>query len=457
MKHICKNCCTFVPKIIRITVFACIFVSIKMCPVNNESFAFTDMITVFGQASSRLLQYIYIMVSMLVVLSCSEGKKEKIVTPWGEVGVDSVPKNLNFTVDDIISNGELIILTLSGPETYYDYRGRGMGTQYLLCEKFAEKLGVSLRVEVCKDTAEMVSRLENGDADLIAVPLPKKQNTGKGLLFCGAGVDSLGIQWAVADGNKELADSLDAWFKPSMYDDIKREERYMFSAQSIKRHVYSPFLNRQSGVISHYDHLFKRYAPLARWDWRLMAAQCYQESCFDPKARSWAGACGLMQIMPATADHLGLPRSSIYDPEYNVRAAAEYLRELSGYFRSVQNQSERQLFVLAAYNGGYFHVQDAMALARKNGRNPHRWKDVAYYILALEKPEFYNDQVVRHGYMCGSETVGYVDGIRQRYAQYRGVPYGGASVKGWDGKQGAGGSFSPFTPRKAKRKHRFHI
>ncbi len=457
MKHICKNCCTFVPKIIRITVFACIFVSIKMCPVNNESFAFTDMITVFGQASSRLLQYIYIMVSMLVVLSCSEGKKEKIVTPWGEVGEDSVPKNLNFTVDDIISNGELIILTLSGPETYYDYRGRGMGTQYLLCEKFAEKLGVSLRVEVCKDTAEMVSRLENGDADLIAVPLPKKQNTGKGLLFCGAGVDSLGIQWAVADGNKELADSLDAWFKPSMYDDIKREERYMFSAQSIKRHVYSPFLNRQSGVISHYDHLFKRYALLARWDWRLMAAQCYQESCFDPKARSWAGACGLMQIMPATADHLGLPRSSIYDPEHNVRAAAEYLRELSGYFRSVQNQAERQLFVLAAYNGGYFHVQDAMALARKNGRNPHRWKDVAYYILALEKPEFYNDPVVRHGYMRGSETVGYVDGIRQRYAQYRGVPYGGTSVKGWDGKQGAGGSFSPFTPRKAKRKHRFHI
>ena len=332
-----------------------------------------------------------------------------------------------------------------------------MGTQDLLCEKFAEKLGGSLRVEVCKDTAEMVSRLENGDADLIAVPLPKKQNTGKGLLVCGAGVDSLGIQWAVADGNKELADSLDAWFKPSMYDDIKREERYMFSAQSIKRHVYSPFLNRQSGVISHYDHMFKRYALLARWDWRLMAAQCYQESCFDPKARSWAGACGLMQIMPATADHLGLPRSSIYDPEHNVRAAAEYLRELSGYFRSVQNQAERQLFVLAAYNGGYFHVQDAMALARKNGRNPHRWKDVAYYILALEKPEFYNDPVVRHGYMRGSETVGYVDGIRQRYAQYRGVPYGGASVKGWDGKQGAGGSFSPFTPRKAKRKHRFHI
>ena len=164
-----------------------------------------------------------------------------------------------------------------------------------------------------------------------------------------------------------------------------------------------------------------------------------------------------MQIMPSTADHLGLPRSVIYEPERNVRAAAEYLRELSGYFRSVQNMAERQLFVLAAYNGGYFHVQDAMALARKNGRNPNRWKDVAYYILALERPEFYNDPVVKYGYMRGSETVGYVDGIRQRYAQYRGVAYGGASVKGWDGTQGSDGSFSPFTPRKAKKKHRFHL
>ena len=428
-----------------------------MCQVANKSFIIIAKDVMLKRTALRLLQYILVMLTVLILPSCSDGKKDRIVTPWGEVGGDSIPKNMNFTVNDIISNGELIILTLSGPETYYDYRGRGMGTQYLLCEKFAQKLGVSLRVEVCKDTAEMVKRLENGDADLIAFPLPKKLNEDKGLLFCGAGVDSLGVQWAVANGNKELADSLDAWFKPSMYDDIRREERYMFSAQSIRRHVYSPFLNRQSGVISHYDHLFKRYAPLGRWDWRLMAAQCYQESCFAPTARSWAGACGLMQIMPATADHLGLPRASIYDPERNVRAAAEYLRELSGYFRSVQNQAERQLFVLAAYNGGYFHVQDAMALTRKNGRNPNRWRDVAYYILALEKPEYYNDPVVRYGYMRGSETVGYVDGIRQRYAQYRGIPYGGASVKGWDGKQGSGGSFSPFTPRKAKRKHRFHI
>lgn len=390
------------------------------------------------------------------VTSCTDEKKEKIVTPWGEVGQDSIPKNTNFTVDDIVSNGELIILTMSGPETYYDYRGQGMGTQYLLCEKFAQKLGVSLRVELCKDTAEMVTRLENGDADLIAFPLPKNLKVKDKMIFCGAGVDSLGVQWAVAKGNTELADSLNSWFKPSMYAEVRDEEGYIFSSRSVKRHVYAPFLDRSSGIISRYDHLFKKYAPVARWDWRLMAAQCYQESCFDPKARSWAGACGLMQIMPSTADHLGLSRSAIYEPENNVRAAAEYLRELTGYFRGVQNNAERQLFVLAAYNGGYFHIQDAMALARKNGKNPYRWKDVAYYVLALEKPQFYNDPVVKYGYMRGSETVNYVDRIRQRYAQYRGVPYGGASVKDWDGGSSSG-SFSPFTPRKARKHHRFHI
>lgn len=393
------------------------------------------------------------------LISCTGKKEEPLVTPWGEIQSDSIPADGSFTVSDIVGNGELIILTMSGPQTYYDYRGQGRGTQYLLCEKFAHKLGVSLRVELCKDTTEMVRRLENGDADLIAFPLPKNIKDGNKLLFCGAGVDSLNVQWAVLPGNKELADSLNSWFRPAMYAEVRKEESMMFSKGSVKRHVYAPFLNRAGGVISRYDHLFKKYAPMARWDWRLMAAQCYQESCFDPDARSWAGARGLMQIMPSTASHLGLQMSAIHDPEQNVKAAARYINELSGYFRSVASPDERRLFVLAAYNGGYFHIQDAMALARKNGKNPNRWRDVAYYVLALERPGFYNDPVVKYGYMRGSETVDYVDRIRQRYAQYRGVPYGGASVKKWSGEDmpATPEHFSPMTPHKAKKRHRFHI
>lgn len=399
---------------------------------------------------------IFISAAAALLLSCSGRKSGPAVAPWGDVMADSTAADGRFTLGDIISNGELIVLTMSGPETYYDYRGRELGAQYLLCERFAKKIGVSVRVELCKDTAEMVRRLVGGDADLVAFPLPKDIGARKQLLFCGAGVDSLRVQWAAAAGNTELADSLDAWFRPSLLDDVRREERMMLSSGSVKRHVYAPFLNRSTGQISRYDHLFRRYAPLARWDWRLMAAQCYQESCFDPQARSWAGARGLMQIMPSTAEHLGLAMSAIHEPEPNVRAAAQYIAELDGCFREVPSADERRLFVLAAYNGGHFHIKDAMALARKNGHNPCRWRDVAQYVLALQQPQFYNDPVVKHGYMRGSETVDYVEKIRQRYAQYRGAHYSSPAITAPKGG-GEAPSASPMTPRKAKRNHRFHI
>lgn len=386
--------------------------------------------------------------------SCTGKKSERVVAPWGEVVADTVTDDGLFSVDDIVSNGEMIVLTMSGPDTYFDYHGHGVGTQYLLCEKFAQKLGVSLRVELCKDTAEMVDRLEKGEADMIMYMLPKTKKFCSRLLFCGAGVDSQNTQWAVGKGSTELASLIDKWYSPSMMEQVKKEERFLFSVRSVRRHVYAPFLDRKGGVISRYDHLFRRYAPMARWDWRLLAAQSYQESCFDPNARSWAGACGLMQIMPSTADHLGLPRSEMTNPEKSVEAAVRLLAELSGHFRDIPSAEERRCFVLASYNGGANHIRDAMALASKYGGNPRRWSHVAPYVLKLQQPQYYNDPVVRYGYMRGSETVDYVDRIRQRYAQYRGTQYTGPSVTG-DGAAdyGVGG----MTPRRATKKYKYHI
>ena len=193
------------------------------------------------------------------------------------------------------------------------------------------------------------------------------------------------------------------------------------SSRSIKRRVFAPMLNAKGGVISHYDGYFQQYCRSIRWDWRLMAAQCYQESTFDPQARSWAGACGLMQIMPSTADHLGLARDDMFNPEKSIAAAAKLIGELDRSFSDIRNHQERIKFILAAYNGGANHVRDAMALARKNGRDPQRWADVSPYILLLAQPEYYNDPVVKYGYMRGSETAGYVDKIMQRWNGYRGV------------------------------------
>ena len=366
---------------------------------------------------------------LLLLGACGQRKQEPVVTPWGEV-MDSVPADDGIDLDDIQRNGELIALTLSGPETYYDYHGRHLGTQYLLAQRFAERLGVSLRMEVCRDTAEMLQRLGDDEADLICYPLTKD-----------------GPGWLTGAEKENLKRELHAWYKPSMLVEVKKMEDYMLSARSVRRRVFSPMLNREGGVISHYDAYFQRYAANIRWDWRLLAAQCYQESTFDPQAHSWAGACGLMQIMPATADHLGLSRSKLFHPEENIAAAVRYLEELENSFSDVRERSERTKFVLAAYNGGGFHIRDAMALARKHGRNDHLWRDVEPFVLGLSQPQYYNDPVVKNGYMRGSETVDYVRRIHERWNGYRGVK----TIHSASGPSGI--------PQKAKRerKKKFQI
>lgn len=366
---------------------------------------------------------------LILLCSCGQKKQETVVTPWGEIA-DTIPTDDSFDLDEIQRNGELIALTLTGPETYYDYRGKHLGAQYLLAQKFADKLGVSLRMEVCRDSAEMLQRLEDGEADLICYPMTKK-----------------GLGWLVGDDKEDLEDELKAWYKPGMLAEVKKEEEFLLSNRAVRRRVFAPMLNRAGGVISHYDGFFQRYASTIRWDWRLLAAQCYQESTFDPKARSWAGACGLMQIMPGTADHLGLSRANIYDPEQNIAAAVRYLAELERNFSDIREHSERTKFVLAAYNGGHFHIRDAMALARKNGRNTNSWREVESFVLGLSQPQYYNDPVVKNGYMRGSETVDYVRKIHERWNGYRGVK----TVRAISGPQGI--------PQKAKheRKKKYQI
>ena len=394
------------------------------------------------------IRFIFTIYSLVCLLSCTE-KKTQEMTPWGEpLNGEQTSETGKFTLSDIQANGEMIMLTTSGPDTYFDYHGHGMGTQFLLCERFAQHIGVSLRVEVCKTKEELVKRLRAGDGDIIACQMPKDT---KGLTPCGYAVDSLGTSWLAGPGASELADSLNSWYKPELIASIKREEQMRYTTQSVRRHTYAPMLNAKEGRISQYDHLFQRYAPLARWDWRLLAAQCYQESCFDPKAVSWAGACGLMQIMPSTATELGLPASKVYDPEENIYAATRYIAKLNNRFQDVRDPRERQLFILGSYNGGSFHIRDAMALTRKYGGNPYRWDEVAEYVVRLSSPQYYNDPIVKNGYMRGQETANYVSRIRERWAQYRGVARGGSA--------GFMPGFTPGgdIPHEAKRRHRFKL
>ena len=94
------------------------------------------------------------------------------------------------------------------------------------------------------------------------------------------------------------------------------------------------------------------------------------------------------------------------------------LHELEHEFQYIHDRTERQNMVLASYNGGIHHLQDAMRLCERDGRNAQRWDDVRTHVLRLKDPQYYQDTLVHYGYMRGTETADYVDKIRARYQQY---------------------------------------
>lgn len=390
--------------------------------------------------------FIFASIATILLASCDR-RPAREMTPWGTVVGDTVATDSVFGIDDVQASGELIMLTVSGPETYYDYHGRGLGTQYLLCERFAQSIGVGVRVELCKDSAEAVARLDAGEGDIAICQQPKDSaKTNAPSENQAIAMRPQNYSWVINKDNSSLREALSKWYKPQMVAEVMREEKQLASAPRVRRRVFSPMLDSKRGTISHYDHLFRRYAPTAGWDWRLVAAQCYQESCFDPQAKSWAGACGLMQIMPSTADLVGLDRSRLFQAEPNIEAACRYIAKLNGTFSDIRSSQERVCFVLAAYNGGANHVRDAMALTRKYGGNPQRWADVSPYILRLRDPHYYRDPAVKYGYMRGDETEQYVSAILNRYYTYSGQRV--VSTR-------PSAHTDMFTPQPATKKHRF--
>jgi len=144
----------------------------------------------------------------------------------------------------------------------------------------------------------------------------------------------------------------------------------------------------------------------------------YQESRFDAGAKSWAGAGGLMQIMPATAKGLGVKNR--HDPTQSVIGGTKYLRILWNRFDSIPDDEQRQKFVMASYNCGHGHVVDAQRLAKKRGLDQNKWDDnVEKMILALMYRKNFTDPVVRYGYARGIEPYNYVTQIFERYQHYK--------------------------------------
>lgn len=186
--------------------------------------------------------------------------------------------------------------------------------------------------------------------------------------------------------------------------------RYFADDAVVHRHAVDPFRLSRTGRLSPYDDLFKATADSFDLDWRLLASMAFQESRFDPEAESWAGAVGIMQVMPATA---GLPEDALRDPPTNVDVGARHLRWLLERYDYVP-RGDRVRFALAAYNCGHGHLDDARMLSVRRGLDPNAWEgSVRESLLLLRKPKYHRD--ARFGYVRGHETVGYVREVLHRY------------------------------------------
>ena len=207
----------------------------------------------------------------------------------------------------------------------------------------------------------------------------------------------------------------------------KRSETELLKSQLYGKYNFrNPYFISQKlfipkGAISPYDAYFKKYATEIKWDWRLLAAVAFHESGFDSAQVSRKGASGLMQLMPRTAASFGLSRGNILNPEKNIEAGVQYIKSLNLLFRKVENDEERVKFILASYNSGPAHVLDAMALARKYGKNPYIWfGHVEYYLSRKHEPEYYNDEVVKYGNFRSAVTLKYVRNTLDTYNKYKG-------------------------------------
>jgi len=167
--------------------------------------------------------------------------------------------------------------------------------------------------------------------------------------------------------------------------------------------------------LSPYDDIVKQKSSKYGFDWRLIISQMYQESRFNPKAKSHAGALGLMQVLPRTAKELGI--NDLTHPVQSIDAGVQYMNWTRDRFSEDMPTQERLFFALAAYNAGYGHVKDAQRLAKQLKLNPNKWfANVEKAMLLLQQPSYYKK--ARFGYCRGSEPVNYVREIHQRYLGY---------------------------------------
>lgn len=427
--------------------------------------------------------------------------------------------------------GELVVLTLNGPTTYFlDADDEAMGFEHDLVMAFAQQQGWTVRFLVADSLDSLNARLARGEAHMAAAALtPSIERIGgirmgpvyehlRQWLVCGASVASLprsaadlsGLRVEVVDGSAgepwaknlkpaalgrsirrmddatpgELLERVSHGLSDCTVSDERNlaiERNYLtglhsaFEVAEPQRLAWlvSPRLDsgftrllqrffgkaESAGLVAqlrerYFGHVSRlaevdvlsilrlrteRLPALRTYfyqaerqtgiDWRLLAALAYQESQWDAQARSFTSVRGIMMLTEQTAEHLGVVDRT--DPRESILGGARYLQELRDALPEAVAEPDRTWLALAAYNIGSGHVDDAMRLARKQGKDPHQWKDLKEVLPSLSNPRIAAG--LPHGYARGGEARALTENVRiyydilQRYEPLQ--PAGGSWLK----------------------------
>jgi len=222
------------------------------------------------------------------------------------------------------------------------------------------------------------------------------------------------LTWAVRHNSNLLLSELDNFieleYKKGFYNVIY--SRYIDKPGTVNS---DSRLFTQLDQLSPYDEIIHKYADLYSFDWRLIVAQIYQESQFNPWAVSVAGATGLMQLLPDTAVIVGI--TEVNDPDRNIYGGIRYMDSMRSLFEDDLAPEDRTWFTLAAYNAGYNRVKSARQLAEKMNLDKNKWFDnVEIAMQRLARPYVREGEVIRNC-RCG-QTVVYVREIKTLYKNY---------------------------------------
>lgn len=227
------------------------------------------------------------------------------------------------------------------------------------------------------------------------------------------------VAWAVRKNAPLLLDEINSWmgekkkrFIPVLY------AKYFLNPRNSLHRSTSPFSSLAGNRISIFDDMIQESSRELGWDWRLLAALVYKESGFDTSATSYAGASGLLQLMPVTLARFGVTKPN--DARQSLMGGVKYLQYLDRFWLGrIPDTNERIRFILASYNIGHGHVEDAWRLTLKYGKNTQSWEDVSYFLNLKSDPKFYRDPMVKSGFAKGHIAVRYVRDILNLFESYK--------------------------------------